>query len=157
MNPSQAMNMQGQTNVVYSSTNPYTGGLGGLQPFIEQVIQIIDTKGSFEHVKGLMLETFGGNDIMDMIPSDVEVAAVVGGANPTPASGCCQGNDGLSDNLTVMSKIGPGRFCSSLEIGTHAHHPHSKRHSPHTKHKPTPLASTPYQRCLAVALLSGFP
>ena len=83
------MNMQAPTNVVYSSTNPYKGGLEGLQPFIDQVIQIIDTKGSFEHVKGLMLETFGGNDIMDMIPSDVEVAAVVGGANPTPASGCC--------------------------------------------------------------------
>jgi len=73
------MNMQGHTNVVYSSTNPYTGGLEGLQPFIEQVIQIIDTKGSFKHVKELMLETFGGNDIMDLMPSDVEVAAVVGG------------------------------------------------------------------------------
>jgi hypothetical protein len=82
------MNMQGHTNVVYSSTNPYTGGLEGLQPFIEQVIQIIDTKGSFETVKELMLETFGGNDIMDMIPSAVEVDAVVGGDNPTPASGC---------------------------------------------------------------------
>lgn len=80
------MSMQGQTKDVYSATNTYKGGLEGLQPFIEQVIQIIDTKASFEHVKGLMLETFGGNDIMDQMPSDVEVAAVVGGANPTPAS-----------------------------------------------------------------------
>jgi hypothetical protein len=80
--------MQGSTNVVYSATNPYTGGLEGLQPLIEQVIQIIDTKGSYEHVKELMLRTFAGEDIMDLMPSEVEVPAVVGGDNPTPASGC---------------------------------------------------------------------
>ena len=39
------MNMEAPTNVAYSATHPYTGGLAGLQPFIDQVIQIIDTKG----------------------------------------------------------------------------------------------------------------
>ena len=86
------MSMQGPTNVVYSATNPYTGGLEGLQPFIDQIILIIDTKGQFEHVKELMQRVFGGEDIMDLMPSEVEVAAVVGGDNPTPASGCSLAN-----------------------------------------------------------------
>ena len=82
------MSMQGSTNVVYSATNPYTGGLEGLQPLIEQVIQIIDTKGSFENVKTLMLQVFAGEDIMDNMPPVVQTAAVVGGDNPSTASGC---------------------------------------------------------------------
>ena len=79
------MSMEDQSAAVNSSTNPYKGGLQGLQPFIDQIIQIIETKAPYENVKDLMLDTFGGEDIMELIPSVVEVAAV---DNPTPASGC---------------------------------------------------------------------
>ena len=89
MNPSQAMSMEESKAVVYSSANPYRGGLPGLQPFIDQIIQIIETKAPYENVRDLMLDVFAGEDIMDLMPSTEEVAAVVGGENPTPATGCC--------------------------------------------------------------------
>ena len=58
---------------------------------------------------------------------------------------------------TAKSKLVAKRRATILLRGTRAHRPYIKHHSPHMKHKLTPLVSTPYQRCLAVALLSGFP
>jgi hypothetical protein len=88
MNPSQAMSMEESKAVVYSSANPYRGGLPGLQPFIDQIIQIIETKAPYENVRDLMLDVFAGEDIMDNMPPVVQTAAVVGGDNPSTASGC---------------------------------------------------------------------
>ena len=58
---------------------------------------------------------------------------------------------------TAKSKLVARRRATILLRGTRAHRPYTKHHSPHMKHKLTPPVSTPYQRCLAVALLSGFP
>ena len=80
MNPSQAMNQEGPKTADYSAANHYEGG--------HQIIQVIETKGSFENVKTLMLQVFAGEDIMDNMPPVVQTAAVVGGDNPSTASGC---------------------------------------------------------------------
>lgn len=55
---------------------------------VRQIIQVIETKGSFENVKTLMLQVFAGEDIMDNMPPVVQTAAVVGGDNPSTANGC---------------------------------------------------------------------
>jgi len=70
------------------TANHYEGG--------HQIIQVIETKGSFENVKTLMLQVFAGEDIMDNMPPVVQTAAVVGGVRRAVSSCLC------SDSLRAM-------------------------------------------------------
>ena len=100
------MNQEGPKTADYSAANHYEGGHGELQPFIDQIIQVIETKGSFENVKTLMLQVFAGEDIMDNMPPVVQTAAVVGGDNPSTASGCALNGRTFYDPKSMRTHAG---------------------------------------------------
>jgi hypothetical protein len=53
-----------------------------------------------------MLQVFAGEDIMDNIPPVVQTAAVVGGDNPSTASGCALNGRTFYDPKSMRTHAG---------------------------------------------------
>ena len=64
-----------------------------------------------------MLQVFAGEDIMDNMPPVVQTAAVVGGDNPSTASGCAlNGRTFMTASFRMQEKTSCYAFTQSMPV-----------------------------------------